>query len=386
MSKGSKKQTETTSQSSGTSMPVIPESWRTAYDSFLSDSQSRSAARGLNDSQIKARDYFSGNLNPTQFTLKPADRITPRDVTSSDVTTQQWDAQRTEAMGPYGTSDVEYEGFSANKGSEFLNDYMNPYTKDVVDTSLADFDAGTDRALAAAQARRGAGSAFGTGADVSDALFSADAARGRGSLSAGLRSNAFNTAAGLGMADADRFTNAAATNAAGKFGAATFNAGASNAAARDAFSTEAARRNSEAARIDASRADNARNFLTASTGNADRSVGVATGNANRGLSADTTNAANAITVDQGNADLFNANRGFGLNNAGALAAMGQTEFGQGNQNWENLLRALQLGTAQFGNTSTTNSSGNTTETKTPGLFDWLSLGVSAINPLKKAFG
>lgn len=101
---------------------------------------------------------------------------------------------------------------SARRGSEFMNDYMNPYLSQVVDTSLADFDTGVDRSANAMRAARDAGSAFGSRSAVSDAVFQADAARGRGSLAAGLRSGAFNTALGAGQADAGRFMQADVAN------------------------------------------------------------------------------------------------------------------------------------------------------------------------------
>ena len=359
MSKGSKKETT----SSATATPIVDPRWKTAYDQFLTGAEGMIGQPSLNPSQTQARDYFSANMNPTQYTLKPAER-----VTAGNVTPYLWNAQRTESMPAYNTTDAAYDPATASRGSEFINDYKNPYLKDVLDTTFADYDTQAARDLASRQAARGAGAAFGTGADVSDALYSADSARGRASLGAGIRSNAFNTAAGFGMQDADRLTNTALANAAAKAGISTFNAGARNTAASQAFGTEAARRTNEAGRIDAASQNNVANYLNADTGNAERAFAANTGNANR-----------ALTVDQGNADLFNSNRAFGLNNAGALAAMGQTEFGQGQTGWERLLRALQLGTAQFGQ----QSNGTNTETKTPGLFDWLTLGANAFAGGKK---
>jgi hypothetical protein len=101
---------------------------------------------------------------------------------------------------------------SARQGADFLRSYMDPYLKDVVETSLADYDVGIDRQVNVNRARRDAGAAFGDRAALADAVFSADSSRGRGSLAANLRSQGFNAAAGFGMQDANRFLQADQTN------------------------------------------------------------------------------------------------------------------------------------------------------------------------------
>jgi hypothetical protein len=101
---------------------------------------------------------------------------------------------------------------SARQGAEYMNAYLNPYLRDVVDTSLADYDVGVDRQAAQNRARRDAASAFGDRAALADAVFSADSSRGRGSLASGLRSQAFNTAASFGMQDSDRILEAERVN------------------------------------------------------------------------------------------------------------------------------------------------------------------------------
>jgi hypothetical protein len=100
----------------------------------------------------------------------------------------------------------------ARQGADFMNSYMNPYMQQVVDASLADYDAGVDRQATQARARRDAGSAFGDRAAIADAVFAADSNRGRGSMAANLRSDAFNTAANFGMQDSNRFLEADRSN------------------------------------------------------------------------------------------------------------------------------------------------------------------------------
>jgi len=98
--------------------------------------------------------------------------------------------------------------------SDFMKDYESPYTKQVVDAALADFDFGAgqtraqqDLSLAGNQAFGGSGAAL-TRSMTEDAL-----TRGRASTSANLRDQGFSRAAELGGKDAASFTAADATNA-----------------------------------------------------------------------------------------------------------------------------------------------------------------------------
>lgn len=102
----------------------------------------------------------------------------------------------------------------AQQGSQYMQDYLNPYTDQVVNTSLASADENAGRVRAALAAKGAANNAFGGSRfALAEAATEADLYRERAGLEAGLRSNAFNTAAGLGMADADRFTQTNMFNA-----------------------------------------------------------------------------------------------------------------------------------------------------------------------------
>ena len=106
------------------------------------------------------------------------------------------------------------ERVNARTGASFMGAYQDPYLRDVVDTTLADFDdnAGQLRARQAAQAA--GNKAFGGSRyAIREAQTEGELARGRASTAAGLRSNAFNTAGGLGIADANRVLSADTTNA-----------------------------------------------------------------------------------------------------------------------------------------------------------------------------
>lgn len=102
---------------------------------------------------------------------------------------------------------------SGQSAADYIERFMNPALRDVVDTSLADYDTGVDRAMTARSASADAGSAFGNRRAIADAVYQADTARGRGALSAGLRSNAFDTALGAAQGDASRFQGADTFNA-----------------------------------------------------------------------------------------------------------------------------------------------------------------------------
>lgn len=113
---------------------------------------------------------------------------------------QMWDVAQ--ASGGVGG---EVERAQAASLLENLSDYQNPYTQQVVDTSLASFDnnAAKQRAAYAAQgARNGAfgGSRFGIG----ETNLMAEQGLNRGGMEAGLRADSFNTAANLSNLDAGR--------------------------------------------------------------------------------------------------------------------------------------------------------------------------------------
>lgn len=102
----------------------------------------------------------------------------------------------------------DMERAESRRGKEFMEDYRNPYLKDVVDTTLSEYDleAGRTRAAQAAHAARN-GAFSGSRFALREAQTEGELGRGRAATEAGLRDRAFNTAAGLGMQDADRLTS-----------------------------------------------------------------------------------------------------------------------------------------------------------------------------------
>jgi len=133
----------------------------------------------------------------------------------------------------YEAQGYDAERYNASSLLEGLDKYMSPYTGDVVNTALADYDfgAGETRANQALDEAR-SGAFGGSGAAITRALTEDSLTRGRGALSAGLRDTAFTRGAGLSATDAGFRNQAAAANAAAANQAAAFRAQAANEAGR----------------------------------------------------------------------------------------------------------------------------------------------------------
>lgn len=103
---------------------------------------------------------------------------------------------------------------AAGQASDYLSRYQNPYLRDVVDSSAADFDANAGQVRAQqALDLAGSGAFGGSGAALTRSMTEGELARGRTSTLAGLRSQAFNTALGAAAGDADRATQTGIANA-----------------------------------------------------------------------------------------------------------------------------------------------------------------------------
>lgn len=100
------------------------------------------------------------------------------------------------------------------KSAPMMSQFMDPYLKDVVETSLADFDFGAGQTRAQQDLDiAGAGAFGGSGAALTKSMTEGELARGRGGLSAGLRSQGWNTALNAAMAEAGRKQGANDLNA-----------------------------------------------------------------------------------------------------------------------------------------------------------------------------
>ena len=114
-------------------------------------------------------------------------------------------------LKPYMDADTPFA--SGGKAYSYVDQYLNPYLKDVVDTSAADFDAhnGQVRAQQALDLA-GSGAFGGSGAALTVSGTAGEMARARGSLLSGLRSRGYDAALGAASGDADRATQARIAN------------------------------------------------------------------------------------------------------------------------------------------------------------------------------
>lgn len=153
-----------------------------------------------------------------------------------------YDANQVGDVGQYLNGNVERA--QAASLLDNFDAYHNPATGALVDTTLANYDDYAGRQQAAYERMGAANNAFGGSSfAIGEAQMNADLARQRAATEAGLRYDAFNTAAGLSNLDAGRRQDASVFNAgqqnardalSGQLGyqGAMFNAGAQNDAAR----------------------------------------------------------------------------------------------------------------------------------------------------------
>lgn len=269
--------------------------WKDAADNRPSNTLATLAAR------------YPGQYQPLQNVAADAvsareiavDPITSRDIAARDLSAQTV-AGRTIGARDIAAQDAVARDVDGRRGSDFLADYSNPYMRDVVDSSLADYDAGAAEARNAFRAAN-AGAFGNKRIGVAEGQLAADAALGRSKLAADLRAGGFNTAAGLGMQDADRKLaadqsnqsaglQASLANSANRLGADQFNAQQGLAAQQ--FNAESG---SAADRFNAEQA------FAAQQGNAANQLSAQQANAANDLAARQTNAANSLAALQFNA-------------------------------------------------------------------------------------
>lgn len=103
---------------------------------------------------------------------------------------------------------------SAGSGLDRLQAWISPYMKEVVDTTLADFDADADRARAEDSLALARENAFsGSGGALRQTLNERGRKDSRAKVSASMRDQGFNTAAEYSNRDADRATQASIAGA-----------------------------------------------------------------------------------------------------------------------------------------------------------------------------
>jgi hypothetical protein len=105
------------------------------------------------------------------------------------------------------------QNLQAQSGAQNMSQYMNPFQQDVVDVALGDIERSRQmqQMQGAAQAQR-AGAFGGSRQGVAEALTNEAALREAGRTAAGLRSQGFEFAAGMGQQDAARQLQAQSAN------------------------------------------------------------------------------------------------------------------------------------------------------------------------------
>ena len=181
-----------------TSTPNVPDWFKTASEAGagnianLSKINPQSLVPGLDPLQTRASD-FAGQLNggtndASQF--------------SQDKLKALINLQTT------GAPQVTAASLLENLGA-----YMNPYTRDVVDTTLSGFDRNADQTRAQQSLDMAGSGAFGgSGSAITRAETEGNLARTRAATEAGLRSDSFSIGAGLSGQDAARRQQAATDN------------------------------------------------------------------------------------------------------------------------------------------------------------------------------
>jgi hypothetical protein len=93
----------------------------------------------------------------------------------------------------------------AQQGSKYMDSYMNPFEDQVVQSALSDLERKYGSTRNQSNMQQAAAGAFGGGRQgIREAAMTDDYLRTVGATSGGLRAQGFNTAAGLGMQDANR--------------------------------------------------------------------------------------------------------------------------------------------------------------------------------------
>ena len=112
------------------------------------------------------------------------------------------------------TADAPIPRMQAASLLDGLDTYMSPYTKDVVDAALADYDYGAGQTRAQQSLDLAGASAFGgSGAALTRSMTDDALTRGRATTSANLRDQAFSRGAALSSEDAARRQAASQANA-----------------------------------------------------------------------------------------------------------------------------------------------------------------------------
>jgi hypothetical protein len=184
---------------------------------------------GAGANTYDARGYDAQDATSQGYDAQDA---TSQGYSAQDYTGQGYDARKVGNAVGYDPATANASTYSAGSLLEGLGKYMSPYTGQVVDAALDDYDfgAGQTRSNQALDEAR-SGAFGGSGAAIGRSLTEGELARGRGSLSANLRDQGFTRGAGLSAQDAGFRNDASRFNADAQTRVSMSNADAANQAA-----------------------------------------------------------------------------------------------------------------------------------------------------------
>jgi len=194
-------------------------------DQTASFDAARSAAGAGQDTlgqAIGTAEGLANYQNPFQFaqSYQAAD---PRMVQAQQIQGQDIFGGR----GAFDPGSIGAQQVQASAGPEGYQAYMNPYTSDVIDTSLGDIERARQEAAHATRAQAAQSGAFGgSRSGVAESLTNRDFGNLAASTASGLRQSGFNTALGYNQADQNRQLQAGQGNQQAALGAAQASLGA----------------------------------------------------------------------------------------------------------------------------------------------------------------
>lgn len=261
------------------------------------------AARDIAAQQIGAQAVTGTNVSGTTI---GADKIGPQQQIGSQT------VNATNVATPATIADKQQQVKAGQFSAEALAKYQDPYTQQVVDAGLSDLERQRQASITQTGDQAAAAGAFGGSRQaIREAVTNSESARAAGQLSAQLRSNAFNTAAGLLTSDQNRQLQADTANQATNLDATKADATNSLTAglANQSTALQAAMAN-QSSFLSADKANQATNLATAqsnqaanleaSKANQTNAMAAALANQATNLDVSKTNAGNALAASQSN--------------------------------------------------------------------------------------
>lgn len=165
-----------------------------------------------------AQNIFTGaqslaGANPQNYVAGPNAQQLQAGQSASNLNGTPWNYEA--ALGKTGqVMNSDAPQMQAATASPYINNYLNPYVDQVVNTANADFDAnaGQTRAQQALQMAH-SGAFGGSGAAITQSLTEGQLARARATQDATLRAQGYDTALGAAQQDASRQQEANSNNA-----------------------------------------------------------------------------------------------------------------------------------------------------------------------------